>query len=120
VELGTTGSPETRFTGGTSASYTYDNFGNPLTIVATTTDQDVNSPYYGKSWTTRITNTPDTGTGVGCTSLLTQSVVSYTSTLDTTSVTRTKTFTPDLTHCNYTQIVTEPNSAQYRVTEVLG
>ena len=35
-------------------------------------------------------------------------------------MTRTKAFTPDLNACHYTQIVTEPSSSKYMVTEVLG
>ena len=103
-----------------ATNYTYDGYGNPLTVDTTVTDEDVNSPYYGKSWTTNVTNTPDTGTGVGCTSLLSGSIVAYSSTYDTTSVTRTKSFIPDLPNCRYTQIVTEPSSSLYKVTEVLG
>lgn len=119
-ELGSTSSAATRLVTSSSTNTTYDAYGNVLTVGTTVTDNDANSPYYGKSWTTSITNTPDTGSGVGCTSLLTESVVTYSSTQDASSVTRTKTLTPNTTTCLYTQVVTEPNSSTYKVTEAIG
>ena len=102
----------------TSVNYTYDNYGNALTIDTTVTDNDPGSPYVNDSWTTNITNTPQVDTTHGCLGLLTQTQVAYSACVGG-SVTRTKTFTPDTTHCRYTQIVTEPNSASYMVTEAL-
>jgi RHS repeat-associated protein len=101
-------------------SLQYDGYGTPTQISKTVTDTDVNSPYDGRSWTVTTTNTPDEDTSAWCLSLFTQAVVSYTASDGSTAVTRTKTFTPDTTHCRYTQIVTEPSSGTYKVTELLG
>jgi RHS repeat-associated protein len=113
----------------TSSTYAYDNYGNATTIATTVKDNDPGSPnpnpYLNDTWTTTITNTPETTsppTGLWCTSLFTESQVAYTSTAPgSTAVTVTKTFTPDTTHCDYTQIVTQSNSgASYAVTEGLA
>jgi RHS repeat-associated protein len=105
----------------TSTNYTFDNYGNATSIATTVTDNDPGSPYNGQTWTTTTTNTPDESTSPWCLNLVTQSQVAYTSSLSgSNSVTRTKTFTPDTTNCRYTQIVTEPNSSQFKVTEALG
>jgi RHS repeat-associated protein len=105
----------------TSTNYTFDNYGNPTQISTTVTDNDPGSPYNGQTWTTTTTNTPDVSTSPWCLGLLTESQVAYSSSLSgSNSVTRTKTFTPDTTNCRYTQIVTEPNSSQFKVTEALG
>ena len=104
-----------------STNYTIDNYGNATQIATTVTDNDPNSPYPGSSWTTTTTNTPDVDTTHWCLSLFTETQVAYSSTLSgSNSVTRTKTPTPDTTNCRYTQIVTEPNSSQFKVTEALA
>jgi RHS repeat-associated protein len=104
-----------------STNFTYDNYGNATSVATTETDDDPASPYNGQSWTTTITNTPVVSPPLGCTGLFTETQVAYTSSLSGSgSVTRTKTFTPDTTNCRYTQIVTEPNSSQFKVTETLG
>jgi RHS repeat-associated protein len=119
-ELGTTANSPTRLVSTASTGYSYDSYGNPLTVTTTVTDNDTNdSSYLNKTWTVTRTNTPNTGTGVGCTSLLMQTQVTYTSNVDGPVVTRTKSFTPDLANCHYTQIVTEPGNATYQVTESL-
>ena len=99
----------------TSVNYTFDNYGNALTVDTTVTNNDTTPPYANDSWTTNITNTPDVDTTHWCLGLLTQTQVAYSASIGS-PVTRTKTFTPDTTNCRYTQIVTEPNSA-YTVTE---
>jgi RHS repeat-associated protein len=105
----------------TSTGYTYDNYGNATSITKTVTDNDPNSPYLNQTWTTTTTNTPDVSTSPWCLGLLTETQVAYSSSLSgSNSVTRTKTFTPDTPNCRYTQIVTEPNSSQFKVTEALG
>jgi RHS repeat-associated protein len=105
----------------TSTSYSYDNYGNPMTVTQTITDKDSTSPYYNQSWTTATTNTPDVSTSPWCLNLLTQVQMTYSDSLSNSDmVTRTKQFTPDATNCRYTQIVTEPSSASYKVTEALG
>ncbi len=105
----------------TATSYTYDNYGNPTQVATTVTDNDPGSPYLNYTWTTTVTNTTDVDTTHWCLGLLTETQVAYSSTLSgSNSVTRTKTFTPDTTNCRYTQIVTEPNSSQFKVTEALG
>jgi RHS repeat-associated protein len=104
-----------------STNYTYDNYGNPTSIATTLTDEDSGSPYYGQTWTTTTTNTPDVSTSPWCLGLFTETQVAYSSSLSGSgSVTRTKTFAPDTTNCRYTQIITEPNSSQFKVTEALG
>ena len=52
--------------------------------------------------------------------LLTQTQTAYSASNGSTGVTRTKGLTPDTTNCRYTQIVTEPSSTAYKVTEVFG
>ena len=103
-------------------SYSYDNYGNATSIATSTTDWDPASPDYLVTWTTTTTNTPDVDTTHWCLGLLTETQVAYTGgPSGTNPVTRTKTFpSPDTTHCRYTQIVTEPSSTQYMVTETLG
>lgn len=109
-------------------TYTFDNYGNATTITRTVTDNDPGSPYNGATWTTTTTNTFDVDGGNqstdisnSCLNLLKQQQVAYTDSLSTSdAVTRTKSFTPDPAHCRYSQIVTEPNSATYKVTEVPG
>lgn len=102
-----------------STNYSYDDYGNPTSIATTLTDDDPGSPYYGDSWTTTTTNTPDANTSTWCLNLFTETQVAYTATIGG-SITRTKTFTPDTTNCRYTQIVTEPSSSSYKVTEALA
>jgi len=104
-----------------STNYTPDNYGNPTSLSTTITDNDPGSPYVGDTWTTTVTNTPDVDTTHWCLGLFIETQVAYSSTLSgSNSVTRTKTMTPDTTNCRYTQIVTEPNSSQFKVTENLG
>jgi RHS repeat-associated protein len=101
-----------------STNYTYDIYGNALTIDKTVTDTDPGSPYKTDTWTTNITNTPDADTVHWCLGLLSQRQVAYSASIGG-AVTRTKTFTPDTTNCRYTQLVTEPTaySGAYKVTE---
>jgi RHS repeat-associated protein len=103
----------------TASSFGYDGYGNLLSSSQTVTDNDTGSPYSGFSWTTSVTNTPDADTSTWCLSLLTQTQVTYSDTYDNTSIARTRQFTPDLTNCRYTQIVTAPGGS-YQVTEALG
>jgi RHS repeat-associated protein len=98
-----------------STNYSYDDYGNATSIVATRTDEDSGSPYYGQSWTTATTNTPDPDTSTWCLNLFTETQVAYTASSGS-PVTLTKQFTPDTTNCRYTQVVTQPSSA-YQVTE---
>jgi YD repeat-containing protein len=105
----------------TSTNYTLDNYGNPTSITKVVTDNDPNSPYLNQTWTTTTTNTTDVDTTHWCLGLFTETQVAYSSTVTGSgSVTRTKTMTPDTTNCRYTQIVTEPSSSQFKVTEALG
>ena len=108
-----------------TTTYGYDNFGNATSISTVVTDNDSNSPYTGKTWTTAIVNVADvdgsnqsTDLADGCLSLLDSSVVTYSSSLSgSTPVTITKNFTIlDRAHCWYTETVTQPGTA-YAVTE---
>jgi RHS repeat-associated protein len=113
----------------TSTNYTFDNYGNATNIVTTITDSDPGSPYNGDTWTTNTTNTTDisvnqsTDWAAWCLNMLDETQVVYSSTLSgSTSVTRTKTFTPDSpTACRIKTAITEPtaNSGLYKVTEAL-
>src|SRR6185312_10357444 len=78
-----------------TTAFAYDNYGNATSISTTKTDKDPNSPYAGDSWTTTITNTPDVDTSTGCLNLLSESQVTYSSSVDGPSVTRTKDYSPD-------------------------
>ncbi len=115
------GSSQNRAVKHTNTDYTYDNYGNVLTAKTVVTDLDSGSPYNGTTWTTFVQNTPAVDTSTWCLSLYSQTQVSYASTDGGPSApTRTKALTPDTSHCHYTQIVTEPSSTVYKVTEVLS
>ena len=115
----------------TSTNFTYDSYGNATNIVKTVYDSDPGSPYSGDTWTTNVTNYPDVDVqqnqaadlAAWCLTMLDETQVVYSSTLSgSTSVTRTKTFTPDTpTACRIKTAVTEPtaNSGLYKVTEAL-
>jgi RHS repeat-associated protein len=114
-----------------STDYTYDNYGNALTVNTTVTDNDPNSPYPGDTWTTNVTNFPDVDVPANqaadlaawCLTMLDETQVVYSSMINgTNSVPRTKTFTPDTpSACRIKTIVTEPtaNNSLYKVTEAL-
>jgi len=104
----------------TATSYILDSYGNPTEVSNTVTDEDSGSPYYGQSWTTVTTNTPSADTTHWCLNLLTQTQTAYSASNGSNPVTRTKGLTPDTTNCRYIQIVTEPSSSAYKVTEVFG
>jgi len=113
----------------TITSYVFDNYGNATNITTSVLDQDPGSPYYANTWTTSTTNTTDISVNQSadlaawCLNMLDQTQVVYSSTLPgSTSVTRTKTFTPDApSACRIMTTVTEPtaNSGLYKVTEAL-
>ncbi len=113
----------------TVTTYTYDNYGNATQINTTVTDQDPGSPYKGDTWTTEVTNTTDISANQSadlaawCLSLIDETQVAYSSSLSgSSSVTRTKTFTPDTPAlCRIKTITTEPtaNSGAYKVTKAL-
>jgi RHS repeat-associated protein len=103
----------------TSTNYTFDNYGNATSIATTVTDKDPGSPYNGQAWTATTTNTPDVDTTHWCLGLFTETQVAYTGPSGSNAVTRTKTMTPDTTNCRYTEIITEPNSSLFKVTEDL-
>lgn len=102
-----------------TTNYSYNDYGDPTSIVTTRTDEDSGSSYDGDTWTKSISNTFQPNTSTWCLDLKTEQQVVYTATIGT-SVTRTKDFTPDTTACHYTQIVTAPSSPTYEVTEALG
>ena len=127
VEVG--GSENGDFIKQTETTYTYDNYGNATQITSTVTDKDPGSPYTGDTWTTQVTNTTDISVNQAadlaawCLNMLDETQVVYSSTLSgSTSVPRTKTFTPDTpSECRIKTTVTEPtaNSGLYKVTEAL-
>jgi Salmonella virulence plasmid 65kDa B protein/Insecticide toxin TcdB middle/N-terminal region len=99
-----------------STSYTFDNYGNATNVQTTVTDNDSGSPYHNDIWETSTTTTPDVDTTNWCLRLITTSVANYSATSDA-AVTRTRHYTPDTINCRYSGIVTEPDSANYSVTE---
>jgi RHS repeat-associated protein len=103
----------------TSTNYTRDSYGNPTSITKVVTDNDPSSPYLNQTWTTTTTNTWDESTSPYCLSLLSTSQVGYTASGGGTGVTINKNFTPNTADCNYTQIVTQPNTS-FQVTEAVG
>jgi YD repeat-containing protein len=113
-----------------NVAYTYDNYGNQTGSAKVVTDNDPNSPYTGDAWTTTTTNTFDVdGTNqtadlaAWCLPLPDTTSAAYTSSLaGSTAVTVAKNFTLDSTiaHCRITQVVTQPTSTSYKVTEVYG
>lgn len=114
----------------TSTDYTYDSYGNALTITSTVTDNDTdpNNPYRNDYWTTAIVNTPDIKNNpadatAGCLNLIDKTVTTYSSNANfATSVMRTQSFTPDpaIAKCRIQTTTTEPGNTQYQVTETLG
>ena len=114
------GSENGQLIGTSRTTYVFDNWGNPTTVTQVLTDNDSSSPYLNDTWTTTTTNTPDVDTTHWCLNRLTETQVAYAASNGSTSVTRTKTFTPDTTNCRYTQVVTEPSSSTYKVTEAFG
>lgn len=114
------GSENGALTSTTAGSYSYDGYGNPTSISTTITDEDSGSPDYGQSWTTAVTDTPDVDTGAWCLRTLSASTVQYSDTLSgSPGVTEQTNYTPDTSHCRYTQVVQQQGSA-YQVTEGLG
>jgi RHS repeat-associated protein len=114
----------------TSSVYNYDSYGNVISSVTGVYDQDPGSPYNGDSWTTTVNNTIDidqsgnqtADLNAWCLNLLDEIQVTYTATINgSNAVTRTKQFVPDTdrTKCRISQIITEPNSSVYKVTETL-
>ena len=113
----------------TDVTYTYDAYGNATDIITTVTDNDPGSPYNGVSWSTDVINTTDISVNKSadlaawCLTMLDEQQIIYESTLSgATTVTRTKTFTPDTpSECRIKTTVTEPtaNSGLYKVTEAL-
>jgi RHS repeat-associated protein len=103
----------------TSATYTYDDYGNETAESDTITDFDYRSPGFGQSWTTSTTATfsPDTSTN-WCLNQPTQIVVTKTS--PGSSITRTTSFTPDYVKCRPQSKTTEPGQPAYTVTESFG
>ncbi|MGC4029458.1 MAG: RHS repeat-associated core domain-containing protein [Steroidobacteraceae bacterium] len=98
-------------------SRTVDNWGNVTAATTTTTDKDSASSQYGQSWTESVSTsiTPDTGSN-WCLGLPTSTSVTYSTTVSgESSVTRSKSFTPDYVNCRHTAEVTEPASSIRRV-----
>ncbi len=119
-EYGVGGLEDQELIATTSTNYSYDSYGNQTSVATTITDNASNSPYLGDSWTETVTNTPDVSTGEWCLGLLSESQISYTASDGSPSVTRTRQYTPDTTHCRYTGITIEPSSNTHEVSESLG
>lgn len=98
-----------------SGSYGYDPYGN-----LTSATQVITDPSNSDSWTTTVSNTTDVSPSTWCLNLLTESQITYTPPSGSPSVTRTRDYTPDTTHCRYSAITTEPSSGSYEVIEALG
>ena len=110
-----------------SIGYTYDNYGNALTVDTTVTDNDPNSPYTGDTWTVNVANTPDIAThqtadlAAWCLNMLDESQVAYSSKINgANTITLTKQFAPDTpANCRILTMTTEPTSSLYKVTETV-
>lgn len=105
----------------TVTNYNYDAYDNPTSVSTVVTDEDSGSPYYGKIWTTAITNTTSVDTTHWCLNLYTQMQIAHTSTDGGVAVTQLKTMpTPDTSHCDYPQIVSSTVGGSSSVTETIG
>jgi hypothetical protein len=114
----------------TSTTFSYDNYGNPTSVVKTLTDNDPHSPNTGQSWVTSTTNSPDIDGGkqsadisAWCLPLIDSTVVTYAwPAANQNVITRTKSFTPDVTtnNCRIASVIIEPSSPTYKVTESIG
>lgn len=122
------GSKDSLLIAQSTANYAYDGYGNLTSSTSTVTDKDSTapaSPTNGQTWTTTVTNTFPTDPlreEKWCLGLPTQTQVVKSSTVtNETSVTRTTAFTPEPGYamCRYTQMVTEPNKPNYKVTQSL-
>ena len=100
-------------------SYVYDTYGNATTVATTTTDEDVNSPWYKQAWETETISTITPNTANWCLNLPTQVKVQKTIG-GGTSLTRTTSLTPDYVNCRITTKVDEPSSTTLKVTTTYG
>jgi len=119
-ELG--GTDDGKLISTTTTNYTYDNYGNSTTVSTVVTDNDLNSPYLGDTWTTTTVNTITPNTSTWCLNLPTETTVTNSSTAPGGApITRTVAFnSPDYTYCRETEKVIEPSSATYKVVEDYG
>ena len=105
----------------TSTTYPVpDIYGNFGTVTQTVTDKDSTSPYLNQVWTTTVTNSYSTNSGLAtwCVGLPTKTTVVKYSTTES-QITRTIDYTPDYSKCNMTQQVVAKNNSTYQVTEDL-
>ncbi len=102
-----------------STNYSYDSStGNTTNVATTVTDNDSTSPYASQQWTTTTAVTfaaPDTGTN-WCLTLPSHETI--TNSWAGSTIVRKKDFNlPDYAHCRVNEVVTEPGSGLYAVTE---
>ncbi len=106
----------------TATSNTFDTSGNLTASTRTVTDKDSSSPLYNQYWiqATGLTISPDTSSN-WCLGLPTASAVTSSSSLYwETSVTRSKSFTPDYAYCRHTAEDVEPSGGNRRVQTAYG
>ena len=97
-----------------STNYTYDIYGNALTVETTVTDNTSPSQNF---WKTSTTNTMDVDKTHWCLRLMSNSVVNYSAQSDAAVPSRTLQYTPDTVNCRNSGIVTEWGNANYSVSE---
>lgn len=106
-----------------SASFSYDNYGNATASTVTVTDKDgtaPQSPTYAQSWTTTVTQTINADAGNNwCLGLPTRTTVSRTASNGEQAVSRITDYAVDYAHCRVTQQVIAPGTA-YQVTTDYG
>ncbi|MFL6605691.1 MAG: RHS repeat domain-containing protein [Steroidobacteraceae bacterium] len=107
----------------TLTTTTLDSYGNATASSTTVTDKDSTSPNTGLQWSTTtatIFAIPDTGSN-WCVNLPTSTTSTHAAP-GVANVVRTKAFdsSPDYVHCRPNQVVTEPSSGTYAVTQALG
>lgn len=99
-----------------SISNTFDDYGNVTASTRTVTDNDSTSPYNLQSWVTTASTAYSPSTAYWCLGLPTSSAVTYSTTVSgESSVTRSKSYTPDYSYCRMDAVAIEPSSSTLRV-----
>ncbi len=100
----------------TEVSNTFDTWGNVTASTKVITDMDSASSLYGQSWTQSTSTSFSPSTGYWCLGLPTStSTTSSTTVSGESSVTISKSFTPDYVNCRMSADVVEPSNYPRRV-----
>ncbi|MEZ5499829.1 MAG: FG-GAP-like repeat-containing protein [Steroidobacteraceae bacterium] len=99
----------------------FDNYGNPLTVVTTTTDNDSTSPFYNTSWSSTVTNAYTNDTTYWCLGQSTSTSTTNTAPGQTTLTRRVDhTYTISASACRVSTETVEPLSTTLKVTTNVG